>query len=89
MTGIYQSEFLFELFLIIEEEYINTTEGQDVNTVLIESVKALINGNDNDLTTEYDTFIESAVKSYISTILNQTGGGRRDKPIYNTAQIRK
>ena len=68
LAGIYQSEFLFELFLIIVSE------------------KSLINDNDNDLTTEHDTFIKSAVKSYKK--YTQNGGSHTAKPIYNTAQIR-
>ena len=83
LAGIYQSEFLFELFLIIEEEYINTPQDNDVNKVLIKSVNKLLGVNEKP----YLTFIKSAVESYISKILKQTGGGSRDKPSYNKEDI--
>tara|TARA_B100000242_G_scaffold293449_1_gene271607 strand:+ start:285 stop:1301 length:1017 start_codon:yes stop_codon:yes gene_type:complete len=76
--GIYLSEFLVELFLIIEDQY-TQTENLDQ---LVGSVKKLLIDNESPAEPEHDEFVESAVKLYETNVV--TSGGGRTKPVYDT-----
>jgi hypothetical protein len=75
--GIYLSEFLVELFLIIEHQYTKTNNTSE----LVESVKQLLIDNKSPVKPEHDNVIMSAVKLYEESV---TSGGGRPKPVYGT-----